>query len=129
MLNAFFQPYYSLLPNYTPERRECQPDGILATNWLCDELAGYGTYTNFLTPERQRDGAKRGEKEEKEDARLEDSFIELRRGLPDRGIWFAGEHTAPFVALGTLTGAYWSGEAIGMRVLGAYGLVDNGVGV
>ena len=29
------------------------------------------------------------------------------------GLWFAGEHVAPFVALGTTTGAWWSGEAVG----------------
>lgn len=46
----------------------------------------------------------------------------LRQGCPERGIWFAGEHTAPFVAVGTTTGAYWSGEAVGNRVLAAYGL-------
>ena len=37
--------------------------------------------------------------------------------MPERGIWLAGEHTAPFVAVGTTTGAYWSGEMVGMRVL------------
>ena len=49
----------------------------------------------------------------------------LRQGCPERGIWFAGEHTAPFVAVGTVTGAYWSGEAVGRRVLAAYGLVTH----
>lgn len=49
----------------------------------------------------------------------------LRQGCPERGIWFAGEHTAPFVALGTVTGAYWSGEAVANRILAAYGLASN----
>jgi hypothetical protein len=46
----------------------------------------------------------------------------MREGLPGRGVWFAGEHTAPFVALGTVTGAYWSGEAVGRRIAETYGL-------
>ena len=40
-----------------------------------------------------------------------------------RGIWFAGEATAPFAALSTVTGAYWSGEAVGRKILDMYGLV------
>ena len=46
----------------------------------------------------------------------------LRQDCSERGIWFAGEHTAPFVAVGTVTGAYWSGQAVGRRVMAAYGL-------
>ncbi len=38
----------------------------------------------------------------------------------ERGIWFAGEHTAPFIALGTTTGAYWSGEGIARRIVALY---------
>ena len=41
----------------------------------------------------------------------------LRRGMPERGVWVAGEHAAPFVALGTSTGAYWSGERVAGRIL------------
>ena len=46
----------------------------------------------------------------------------MREGLVGRSLWFAGEHTAPFVALGTVTGAYWSGEAVGKRIADAYGM-------
>jgi len=46
----------------------------------------------------------------------------LRKGLPERGVWMAGEHCAPFVALGTVTGAYWSGEGVAKRVGEVYGL-------
>ena len=60
-----------------------------------------------------------------EEVKLEEDIKVLREGLPERGVWLAGEHTAPFVALGTLTGAYWSGEAVGMRVLGAWGMVGE----
>ena len=65
---------------------------------------------------------------EDEGVRLEEDVRVLREGMPERGVWLAGEHAAPFVAVGTLTGAYWSGEAVGMRVLGAWGLVEEGEG-
>ena len=42
-----------------------------------------------------------------------------------RGIWFASEATAPFAALGTVTGAYWSGEAAGRKILDRYGLAGQ----
>lgn len=57
-----------------------------------------------------------------DEVHLDEDIEALRQGCPERGIWFAGEHTAPFIALGTVTGAYWSGEAVGRRVLAAYGL-------
>jgi hypothetical protein len=79
---------------------------VLATAWANDELAGYGSYCNFQT------GLEKGD----EDVEV------LRKGMPERGVWIAGEHAAPFVALGTVTGAWWSGEGVAKRVLGAYGL-------
>ena len=64
--------------------------------------------------------------------RLDQDIEALREGCPERGVWFAGEHTAPFVALGTVTGAWWSGEGVAMRVAEIYGLGDvdavNGTG-
>lgn len=36
----------------------------------------------------------------------------IRTGCPERRLWFAGEHTAPFEELGTAAGAYLSGEAV-----------------
>lgn len=47
----------------------------------------------------------------------------------DRGVWFAGEHTAPFVALGTTTGAVWSGESVAGRICALYRLGRVGMGV
>lgn len=94
-LTDFFQPYYALLPNYNPEDANCEPTAALATNWQNDPLAGCGSYMNFKVSEA-----------EDEEVKLEDDLRALRRGLPERGVWFAGEHTAPFVALGTVTGAY-----------------------
>lgn len=108
-LTDFFQPYYSLLPNYSAESSDCQPLGFLATEWLNDEFAGNGSYSNFQV------GLENGDKD-----------IEImREGLPDQGIWFAGEHTAPFVAVGTATGAYWSGEMVGKRIIEAYARVEK----
>ena len=44
-------------------------------------------------------------------------FEALREGMgEDCGIWFAGEHTSLPGGLGTVTGAYWSGEEVAKRV-------------
>jgi hypothetical protein len=45
--------------------------------------------------------------------------------MPERGVWLAGEHTAPFVALGTVTGAYWAGEGVAKRIVKLYGLTGE----
>lgn len=98
----FFHPYISRLPNYSPSNPACVPKAVLATNWVSDEFAGYGSYCNFQV------GLEDG-----------DRCVEvLRKGIPEHGVWFAGEHTAPFVALGTSTGAWWSGEGVGRRIVG-----------
>jgi hypothetical protein len=53
----------------------------------------------------------------------------MRQGVPAEGVWLAGEHTAPFVALGTVTGAYWSGEHVAKRIVqGEKGGEDGGLG-
>lgn len=80
------------------------------TQWQNDPFSGYGSYSNFQV------GLDHGDKD-----------IEIMRdgdGLSKagRGIWFAGEHVAPFVAVGTTTGAYWSGEAVGRSILERYGV-------
>jgi hypothetical protein len=106
LLIDFFAPYFSLLPNYTENSAECRPTAVLATAWANDELAGYGSYCNFQT------GLQAGD----EDVEV------LRKGMPERGVWVAGEHCAPFVALGTVTGAYWSGEGVAKRLAEVWGL-------
>ncbi|KAI1081340.1 FAD/NAD(P)-binding domain-containing protein [Whalleya microplaca] len=104
-LYEWFKPYYSRLPNYNAGSPDCKPAGCFATEWCNDDLAGNGSYSNFQT------GLEEG-----------DVDIEvMREGLPERGLWLAGEHTAPFVALGTATGAYWSGESVAKRIAQAYG--------
>ena len=118
VLQDFFQPYYSRLPHYHPSSPECIPVAIHATSWSSDPLAGYGSYSNFQTS--------------KHDIIPADDAIEtMRHGMPDRHIWLAGEHTAPFIASGTVTGAYWAGENVAKRVLEGYGreVVSDGGGV
>ncbi|KAK6598007.1 polyamine oxidase 4 [Botrytis cinerea] len=110
-LIPFFKPYYSLLPNYQEGHADCTPLSCVGTTWINDDLAGNGSYTNFQVGLREGD----------EDVKV------LREGLPERRLWFAGEHTAPFIALGTTTGAYWSGEAVGRRMVEAYGMGEKGV--
>ena len=98
-----------------PEEREegaptPRPSAVLATNWLADELAGRGSYTFFPA------GLARGD----------EHVRALRRGAArERRVWVAGEHAAPFVALGTLTGAWWSGETVAERILGFKGDEDE----
>ncbi|KAK0642098.1 hypothetical protein B0T16DRAFT_224970 [Cercophora newfieldiana] len=115
-LNTVFKPYYSLLPHFVEAVPECTPSGFLATDWHGDDLAGNGSYTNF----QASDSADWGE-----GIRLDEDVRAMRAGVPERGIWLAGEHTAPFVGLGTTTGAYWSGEGAAVRVLGANGMVGH----
>lgn len=103
-LLEFFEPYYSRLPNYAASSTHCKPRAVLATAWANDEFAGYGSYSNFQV------GLEKGD---------EDIEV-MRRGAPEKGLWLAGEHTAPFVALGTSTGAYWSGEGVANRIVKAY---------
>lgn len=148
VLSAFFHPYYSLLPNYNPMSPNCQPIKILSTDWQHDEFAGWGSYTNFQVSAARKDsnGAinpeithnlglahkaaengvhKTHEVNEDGEIHLDRDIEALRQGCPERGIWFAGEHTAPFIALGTVTGAYWSGKAVARKVLAAYGIDDE----
>ncbi|KAL2019736.1 hypothetical protein VTK56DRAFT_9273 [Thermocarpiscus australiensis] len=103
-LFAFFKPYYSRLPSYVDTDPDCQPTACFATDWLHDDLAGNGSYSNFQA------GLLDGDKD----------IETMRSGVPAEGIWLAGEHTAPFVALGTATGAYWSGEHAARRIAQEY---------
>ncbi|EEP79749.1 conserved hypothetical protein [Uncinocarpus reesii 1704] len=101
ILNDFLHPFYSRMPGYSPASASCKPVGFLATKWQLDPWSGNGSYSNFQV------GLEEGDRD-----------IEImREGIGiERGVWFAGEHTAPFVALGTTLGAYWSGELIAEKV-------------
>jgi Flavin containing amine oxidoreductase len=105
-LTDFFEPFYSKLPHYSPTNPASKPVAFLATQWQRDPFAGHGSYTNYQV------GLEAG-----------DVDIEtMRHGCPERALWFAGEHTAPFIALGTTTGAYWAGEGVARRICRAYGV-------
>ncbi|KAI9843317.1 MAG: hypothetical protein M1838_002688 [Thelocarpon superellum] len=106
LLFDFFKPYITRLPYYSATSPTCIPIAVTATSWATDELAGNGSYSNFQT------GLTDGDI----------SIATMRDGLPDRRLWLAGEHTAPIVALGTVTGAYWSGETVAERVAAVYGM-------
>lgn len=97
-LERFFEPYYSRLPGYS---KTCAPLRFLATEWGNDEFAGNGSYSNFQV----------GMADAAEDVKA------IRHGMPEQHIWFAGEHTAPFDGLGTVAGAYTSGEHVARRIL------------
>jgi hypothetical protein len=125
-LYDFFRPYYSRLPGF--KAGEYEPVAVYATDWLRDEFAGFGSYTNFQTKDTSESGDGKSNDGEKGYSGVQegDRAIEtLRTGCPSRGVWFAGEHTAPFVALGTVTGAWWSGERVG-KGLGEVYRMGNG---
>jgi hypothetical protein len=106
LLDAFFKPYYSLLPNYSPKDPNCIPKAMLSTEWQKDELSGYGSYCNIQV----------GVKEADRDLEA------MRHGVPERRLWFCGEHTSPTEELGTVAGSYLSSEGIASRLLGEYGV-------
>jgi hypothetical protein len=108
ILEAFARPFYSKLPHFGAEAADCKPSSFLMTQWQNDRFAGNGSYCNFQV------GLEEG-----------DIDIEVMRdagGLTEKGLWLAGEHTAPFIALGTTTGAWWSGEGVAKRICARYGL-------
>lgn len=107
-LDDSFRPYYSKLPNYDPESPDCKPLSFMSTDWQGDKFAGYGSFTNLPAGCGDCGG----------------HFEALREGMGvERGVWFAGEHTAPVGGLGTVAGAYWSGEEVARRVGGRYGVM------
>lgn len=102
ILDSHFRPYYSRLPNFSEQTPDCKPTSFLASDWQNDEFAGFGSFTNF--PVGQKDAA--------EDLRV------LREGIGiERGVWFAGEHVAPCKGVGTVMGAYQSGEYVANAII------------
>lgn len=99
-----FHQYFSQLPNYDASKHK--PTNVITTCWLLDDLAGNGSYTNF--PVGLEDGAK--------------DIKRFQEGWKEGKIWFAGEHTAPLMGLGCVSGAYWSGEIAARKVLKSFGI-------
>ncbi|KAI1110484.1 hypothetical protein F5Y14DRAFT_465651 [Nemania sp. NC0429] len=107
VLNRLFQPYYSKLPGYDVSSPYCKPSQFLTTDWVNDKFAGNGCYTNFPTGSGD----------------CNEHLESLREGMgEDRGIWFAGEHTSPIGGLGTVHGAYWSGEEVYRKLASRYNM-------
>ena len=101
ILDQNFRPFYSKLPNFDPASPKCMPLEFMSTDWQSDKFAGFGSFANL--PTGSGDSLQH--------------FEALREGMgEDQGIWFAGEHTSPPGGLGTVTGAYWSGEEVAKRV-------------
>ena len=111
-LTAFFEPYYSRLPNYSASSPSCTPVSFTHTSWSTDEFAGWGSYSNFQI------GLGLDDKADRCIETMRDSTGEHMGA--ERRLWLAGEHTAPFEALGTVTGAYLSGSAVGEKVASLY---------
>ena len=97
-LIGFFEPYHSRLLGYTSG---CAPLRFLATKWCNDQYAGNGSYSNFQV----------GMTDAARDVEV------IRYGMPDHHVYFAGEHTAAFDGLGTVAGAYTSGEEVAKRII------------
>lgn len=104
LLDDFFRPYYSRLPGYDASNANCVPKAILATEWLKDELNGFGSYCNFQAGIEEAD----------------QDLLAIKNGCEDRRLWFCGEHAAPFEECGTVAGAYLSGDAVGKRIVALY---------
>jgi Flavin containing amine oxidoreductase len=107
-LDEFFRPYYSLLPHYNPQDPDCKPKGYLASTWRYDEMAGYGSYSNMQVG---INGADR-------------HVQRLQDGMPDRGLFFAGEHVSPIEERGTMGGAWFSGELAAKKIADKYGVLQ-----
>jgi len=73
VLQEFFEPYYSRLPNYNAQT--CAPLQFLATEWSQDKFSGYGSYCNFQVGMTDAAG----------------DVEAIRHGMPEQGIYFAGE--------------------------------------
>ncbi|RMZ83519.1 hypothetical protein DV737_g1628, partial [Chaetothyriales sp. CBS 132003] len=108
-LDQFFQPYYSRLPHYDAKDAACRPEGYLASTWRYDELAGYGSYCNMQVG---IDGA-------------DDHIRRIQQGMPERGLWLAGEHGAPIEERGTVGGAWMSGKMTAEKILTKYGRIQE----
>jgi hypothetical protein len=104
ILSEFFEPYIQVLPNFSTSNPSHTPSAILLTTWQTDPLSGFGSYCNFQT----------GSKDSKGDVEA------IRYGVPEQRLWFAGEHTSSFDNLGSVNGAYVSGEGIAERICKLY---------
>ncbi|KAK9451503.1 uncharacterized protein V1518DRAFT_408717 [Limtongia smithiae] len=99
----FLEPYYSRISGYDATRDA--PDGLLHTAWSQDRHAGCGSYSNFQV------GLVEGTA----------NVDALRQGMPERRVWFAGEHCSDVLQLATVSGAYEAGQHAGAGVAARLG--------
>lgn len=126
----FAQPWIAKLPGYREDSDNCKPvkNGILCTRWQDDKWAGNGSYACFLVGLKDgegdvsamRQGGGLGKEATEAGEQAGDGCMD--RGPRRGGLWLAGEHTAPVVALGTTTGAWWSGEGVARRICRKWGV-------
>jgi len=98
-IDKFAKPFYSRLPNYRHGDPRCKPVFYFCSMWQEDPLAGNGSYSYFRI----------GQVDAKKDIETMRNADGLSKS---EGIWFAGEHVAPYSRLGTTVGAYLSGENV-----------------
>ncbi|GAO51125.1 amine oxidase [Saitoella complicata NRRL Y-17804] len=99
-LDAWIHSYLRLLPNYSPTQK---PTAILKTSWGSDTWSGGGSYTHINT----------GTKNAVEDIEV------LGDGCVHGRMWFAGEHVGTWRGMGTVNGAYESGERAAKGMISA----------
>lgn len=97
-LREFMDPYIRCIPGY--DDSTCAPCQFVNSQWCTDEFS-LGSYTTFTA----------GNEDAGED------IATMRWGMPEVGIWLAGEHTAPLDGLGSVYGAYKSAEAVADRIV------------
>ncbi len=108
-IDDFARPFYSCHPNYDASNPDCKPVSWFCSAWQNDEWAGNGAYSYF--PAGQVDAVK------------DTKTLREAEGLGQKeGLWFAGEHTAPFPRLGTTVGAYVSGERVAEGICSKWGV-------
>ncbi|KAF8467200.1 hypothetical protein BDZ91DRAFT_782539 [Kalaharituber pfeilii] len=94
-------------------KRRPRPTHVLTTSWCEDALSGWGSYTNFPV------GLTEG---------IEDVEALVGVGGGDYPLWLAGEYASPLKALGTVAGAWWSGEGAAEEVMRWFGSGGGGRG-
>jgi Flavin containing amine oxidoreductase len=108
------ESYVPHLPNYSPFNPECEILSMTRTTWSQDRFAGYGSYTHIPCGSTSGDQSVR--------------VLAQKVWPTGSGVWFAGEHTADtevvagelYSTMATVTGAYKSGERVGLNVIREY---------
>ena len=90
VLNVFVKPYYSRLPGFSESSEDYVPNAFKCTDWQHDHRPGNGLYSTFQIGLEHADG----------------NVETYREGWALAGAYGSRAATAPFAALGTVTGAH-----------------------